>query len=55
MLLFSRENLQSMPGAGARACERVQEMLPWHLEILCVGKDWYVATKGKTQGQVLTP
>lgn len=40
VLLFSRENLVSTPGAGARACERAQKMPPLHLEVLCVGKDF---------------
>lgn len=53
-VVFQGKLTVSTPGAGARACERVQKMPPLQLEILCVGKDWYVATKGKIQFNVLT-
>lgn len=48
VLLFSGSKAE----VGESTCEKVQKMFPVHLEVLCVGKDWYVAAKGKIQFHV---
>ena len=39
-------------GVG-NTCETLQKMSPLHLEILFLGRYWYIATKGKIEFYVI--